>query len=105
MKIYDAKDLENAVDEVKNGKLTLRAAAEKYNIDKMKIYRKCKNICQKPHGGQQTLGEVEESILKGSFKTLNCSLVGSPTVFSYGDYRLHSNFFINLKMCVIYCTV
>lgn len=70
MKIVNQDSFNNAVKEVQAGKLTYRAASEKYHVDKMKIYRKCKNLHQKLHGGQTTLSEGEEAILTGKLVLL-----------------------------------
>ncbi|CAG9835237.1 unnamed protein product [Diabrotica balteata] len=59
---YNTDDLEKAVNAVRCGKLPLRAVAEKYNIDKMKIFRKIKNIHQKQHGGQSTASEFHGGV-------------------------------------------
>lgn len=90
----DLEKLEKAVKEVKDGKLSFREAAQKYNIDKMKIYRKCKNLKQRKYGGQTTLSDVEETVLKGKAKYLNLwtmiiSKIGSLTscVYYFSCFR------------------
>lgn len=74
-KLYNDEDLKKAIDEVQCGRLTLRAASEKYGVDKMKIYRCIKKLHQKQLGGQTTLTAEEEAILVGRsyFIVLYCT--------------------------------
>lgn len=80
-KLINNDDLQKAVDEVQSGKLNYRKAAEKYGIDKMKIFRKCKQIHQNKCGGQTTLTDNEEAVLAGKFPFCNKNQI--PTHVSY----------------------
>lgn len=72
-KLLNTNDLEKAVSEVQQKKLTYREAAEKFGVDKMKIYRQIKQIHQGKCGGQTTLTENEEAVLAGNSKFLFCN--------------------------------
>lgn len=60
---YDPKNVEKAVNDIKAGLLSIRGAAEKYEVDKMKLYRCLRGKHQKKYGGQTILTSVEETDL------------------------------------------
>lgn len=60
---YSLENVEKAVEEVRSGKLSIREAADKYNVDKMKIQRTIKGKHTKKYGGQTVLTQTEENII------------------------------------------
>lgn len=61
---YNPENLEKAVRAVQSGKITIRGAAEKFNVDKMKIHRCIKGKHTKKYGGQTILTENEENMIE-----------------------------------------
>lgn len=60
---YCKKDLQNAVEEIQNGSLRLIEAANKYNIPKSTLSRKCRNMnCTQEKAGHPTLFSKDEEM-------------------------------------------
>lgn len=75
-KMIDKETLAKAVQEVKDGKLSYRKAAGRYNLTPSVVYNHWKNPLLKVQGGQAALsGEIESVLVKNLLK---CAEWGYP---------------------------
>jgi hypothetical protein len=71
-KYFSDESVHKAMDSVIRTKMSIRKAAEKYNITKSTLQRKLKGENLNPHGGQTALSVEEESVLvQGILETAN----------------------------------
>jgi transposase-like protein len=74
-KDFSDESVQKAMDSVIRTKMSIRKAAEKYNITKSTLHRKLKGQNLNPHGGQTVLTVEEESMLvQGLLETAKCGL-------------------------------
>lgn len=81
---YDKNDMERAFNAVKNKGMTVRAAAERYNVPKSTLGDKCRGTHKQGHGRPPVLTQIEETHLANNILLLSAEW-GFP--FSHTDLK------------------